>query len=164
MQLLITLFDILLCYLYWNIVPVHSQTNTTPTHVLFDCLQALFISNNKFIAKTGGGTQWRCVLRHFATRRKVTVSFPGYVTGIFHWHNPSARTMALKLTQPLTDISTWWVKAAGEYEWQHSCADCLEIWALNLTGNFRVSPVLFKSCVFNNGAIVFDSSQMLPFL
>jgi hypothetical protein len=28
------------------------------------------------------------------------------VTGIFHWHNPSGCTMALGLTQPLTDMST----------------------------------------------------------
>ena len=37
--------------------------------------------------------------------------------GIFHWHNPSGRTMALGLTQPLTKMSTrntsWEVKAAG---------------------------------------------------
>jgi len=35
----------------------------------------------------------------------------------FHWHNPSDRTMALGLTQPLTEMSTtnisWGVKAAG---------------------------------------------------
>jgi len=28
------------------------------------------------------------------------------ITGIFHWHNPSGRTMALGLTQPLTEMST----------------------------------------------------------
>jgi hypothetical protein len=28
---------------------------------------------------------------------------PDCVTGIFHWHNPSGRTMALGLTQPLTE-------------------------------------------------------------
>jgi len=36
---------------------------------------------------------------------------------IFHWHNPSGRTTALGLTQPLTEMSTriisWRVKAAG---------------------------------------------------
>jgi hypothetical protein len=35
----------------------------------------------------------------------------------FHLHNPPGRTMALGLTQPLTEISTrnifWGVKAAG---------------------------------------------------
>jgi len=37
--------------------------------------------------------------------------------GIFHWHNPSGCTMALGLTQPLTEMSTtyisWGVKAAS---------------------------------------------------
>jgi hypothetical protein len=36
---------------------------------------------------------------------------------IFHQHSPSGRTMALGLTQPLTEMSTrdisWGVKAAG---------------------------------------------------
>jgi len=44
-------------------------------------------------------------------------SIPSGVTKIFHRHNPSGRTMALELTQPLTEISTrnisWEVKAAG---------------------------------------------------
>ena len=39
-------------------------------------------------------------------------------------HNPSGRTMALGLTQPLTEISarniSWWVKFAGVLGWQ-SC-------------------------------------------
>jgi len=43
-------------------------------------------------------------LRHCATSRKVAVSIPDYVTGIFHWHNPSGRTMALGSTQPLIEM------------------------------------------------------------
>jgi hypothetical protein len=39
---------------------------------------------------------------HCATSRKVAGSIPDSVFGIFHWHNPSGRTMALGLTQPLT--------------------------------------------------------------
>jgi len=39
------------------------------------------------------------------------------VIGIFHWHNPSRRPVALGLTQPLTEMSTrnisCGVKAAG---------------------------------------------------
>jgi hypothetical protein len=42
---------------------------------------------------------------------------PDGVTGIFHWNNPSGRTMALGLTQPLTEMSTrniyWGAKLAG---------------------------------------------------
>ena len=52
------------------------------------------------------GKQWRSWLRHCATSRKVAGSIPDGVIGIFRWHNPSGRTMALGLTQPLTEIST----------------------------------------------------------
>jgi len=54
----------------------------------------------------GGATGWRSWLRHCATSRKVMVSIPDGVIGIFHWHNPSSRNMALGLTQPLTEMST----------------------------------------------------------
>jgi len=61
-------------------------------------------------------------LRHCATSRKVADSITDGVTGIFPWHNPSDRTVALELTQPLAEMSTrnisWVVKAAGTYGWQ----------------------------------------------
>jgi hypothetical protein len=47
--------------------------------------------------------QW---LRYCASNRKVAGSIPDGVIGIFHWHNPSDRTMALWSTQPLTEMST----------------------------------------------------------
>jgi len=47
------------------------------------------------------GPRWR----RCATYRKVAGSIPDGV-GIFHWHNPSDRTMALGSTQPLTEMST----------------------------------------------------------
>ena len=57
------------------------------------------------------------VLRCCDTNRKVAGSIPDGVTGIFHWHNPSHRTLALRSTQPLTEMSTskisWGVNAAG---------------------------------------------------
>ena len=63
------------------------------------------------------GTRWRC-----ATSRKVTGSIPDDVIGIFHWHNPSGCTIALRLTQLLTEMNnrniSWGVKAAGAYGWQ----------------------------------------------
>jgi len=49
---------------------------------------------------------WRRWLRHCATSRKVAGSIPVGVIAIFHCHNPSGRTMALGLTQPLTEMST----------------------------------------------------------
>jgi len=46
-------------------------------------------------------------------------SIPNIVIGIFHWRNPSGRTMTLGLTQPLTEMSTrniyCGVKVAGAY-------------------------------------------------
>jgi len=54
----------------------------------------------------GGGTRWHSWLRHCATTRNVAGSIPDGVIGIFHWHNPSDRTMALGLSQPLTEMST----------------------------------------------------------
>jgi hypothetical protein len=53
-----------------------------------------------------GGTRWRSWLRHYATRRKFAGSIADGVIGIFHWNNPSGRTMVLGLTQPLTEMST----------------------------------------------------------
>jgi len=49
--------------------------------------------------------QW---LRCCATNRKVAGLILGGVIGIFHWHNPSGHTMALGLTQPLTEMSKKW--------------------------------------------------------
>ena len=63
------------------------------------------------------GTRWRSWLRQCPTSRKVADSIPDCVSGIFQRDNPSDRTMALGLTQTLTEISTrnisWGVKAAG---------------------------------------------------
>ena len=41
-----------------------------------------------------------------ATNRKVAGSIRDGVIGIFLWHNPSGRTMALGSIQPLTEMST----------------------------------------------------------
>jgi hypothetical protein len=42
--------------------------------------------------------------RHCATNRKVAGSIPDEVIGFFSWPNPSSHTMALGLTQPLTEV------------------------------------------------------------
>jgi len=47
--------------------------------------------------------QW---LRCCVTNRKVAGSIPDGVIGIFHWHNPFDRTVALGPTKPLTEMST----------------------------------------------------------
>ena len=51
-------------------------------------------------------TRWRSWLRHCVTSRKVAGSIPDGVIGYFRLCNPSGRTMALGLTQPLTEMST----------------------------------------------------------
>jgi hypothetical protein len=56
-------------------------------------------------------------LRHCATSRKVAVSIPDGVIGIFHWYKLSGRIIALGLLQPLTEMSTsnisWGVNVAA---------------------------------------------------
>jgi hypothetical protein len=68
------------------------------------------------------GTWQHRWLRHRITSWKVAGSIPDGVTGVFHWHNPSGHTIALGLTQPLTEVSTrnnsWGVKAASVNGWQ----------------------------------------------
>jgi len=59
-----------------------------------------------------GGTRWRGWLRHCVTSRKVAGSIPD-VARIFHLHNPSGRTMALGLTQRLTEMSRLRLKCDG---------------------------------------------------
>jgi hypothetical protein len=61
---------------------------------------------NKYIVYQRGPLMVAQWLRYCATNRKVAGSIPDGVIGIFHWHDPSDRTMALGSTQPLTEMST----------------------------------------------------------
>jgi hypothetical protein len=65
-------------------------------------------------------------------------SVPDGVIEIFHWHNPSARTMALGSTQPLRYMSTrsisW--ESGGLTTLPPLCAECLET---KLPGTLRAS-------------------------
>ena len=86
--------------------------------------------------------RWRSWLRHCATSQKVAGSIPDGVIGIFHWHNPSGRTVGLGSTQPLTEMSTGnisWGGKGGRYvgltTLPPSCADCLEIWGASTCWN-----------------------------
>jgi len=72
----------------------------------FDILCCKNVQTYWWVLEFVRGTRWRSWLRHFTTNRRVAGSIPDGVTGIFHWHNPSGRTMALGLTQPLTEMST----------------------------------------------------------
>jgi len=44
--------------------------------------------------------------KYCGTSRQVAGSIPYDIIGISLWYNPSGRTMALGLTQPLTELST----------------------------------------------------------
>jgi hypothetical protein len=93
------------------------------------------------------GTRWRSWLRHYATSRRVAVSIPDCVTGIFHGHNPSGRTMALGSTQPLTEVTGILPggkggRCVGLTTLLPSCADCLQFWEPQPPGTLRACPGL----------------------
>ena len=81
-------------------------------------------------------------LRHCDTSSNVAGSIPDGVIGIFHWHNPSGRTMALGSTQPLTEVSTrdvCWGGNGGRcagLTLPPTRADCLEIWEPHRPGTW----------------------------
>jgi len=65
----------------------------------------------------------------------------------FHLHNPSDRTMAPGLTQPLTEMSTSIIfpggkggRCLGLTTLPTSCADCVEIWEPQTPGTLRACP------------------------
>jgi hypothetical protein len=45
-------------------------------------------------------------LGHYAKSRRVAGSISDQVIGFFNWPNPSSRTVALRLIQHLTEMST----------------------------------------------------------
>jgi hypothetical protein len=49
---------------------------------------------------------WLNIVGYLFCCHKVAGSIPDEVIGFFNWSNPSSRTMALGLTQPLTEMST----------------------------------------------------------
>ena len=99
----------------WNVLSSLSGGRVSHTH--FHLLDCLYKCMKNIPYKNFRDTRWRSWLRHCATTRKVAGSIPDGFIGIFHWHNPSGRTVALGSTQPLTEMSTrdisWRVKAAG---------------------------------------------------
>ena len=103
-----------------NYLQIYTTTEGSEYYVQY--IQYRYIIHYITSRATYGGTRWRNWLRHCAISRKVAGSIPDGVIATFHWHNPSGRTVALGLTQPLTEMSTrnisWEVKAAGAYDWQ----------------------------------------------
>jgi hypothetical protein len=84
-----------------------------------------------------GGMWWCSWLRYCTTSQKVAGSIPNGVTGIFHWLNPSNRTIALGSTQSLTEMRTRGIswggggskggRCVGLTTLPPPCADYLEI-------------------------------------
>jgi hypothetical protein len=126
-----------------NVLTQYSIFICIETVILFPC-------NIRFVFYMYGGNEWSqespvgrlwggrsgvwfpsrqeififCKLFRGGTRHrswKVTGSIPDGVIGIFNWHNPSGRTMALGSTQPLAEMSTMdiflGVKATGAWGW-----------------------------------------------
>ena len=91
----------------------------------------------QYVHRLHGARGW---LTPCATSRKVPGSIPGRDNGIFHLHNPSGRTMALELTQPLIEMIKGG-RRVGLKILAPSCADCVEIWEphpLEILGSVQV--------------------------
>jgi hypothetical protein len=78
-------------------------------------------------------------LRHCTTNRKVAGSIPDGVIGIFRWHNPFGRTMALGVdsASKRNEYQKYFLggkrgRWVGLTTLPPSCADCLEIQDPNL--------------------------------
>ena len=80
----------LIVYGFVNVVFELSFINNYP----FLC-QTQFVHSHLCIYHHMQGTRWRSWLRHCTTSQKVAGSIPDGVSGFFHCHNPSGRTMAL---------------------------------------------------------------------
>jgi hypothetical protein len=91
------------------------------------------------------------VVTHCARKRKVTGSIPDGVIQIFHWHNPSGRSVALGSTQSLREMSTRHVfrgvKEAGAYGWKPCHFHVLTVqksWKSLPSGGLRACPGHFR--------------------
>ena len=70
-------------------------------------------------------------MRHCVSSRMFADSIPDSVIGIFHWHNPSGRTVALGSTQSLTEMNTRNISCGGggggegaKAAGTHNCKPC----------------------------------------
>ena len=81
--------------------------NIKESHTLFTSKVSTCVMCSSALLERGT-RWWHSWLRYCTTSWGVVVLIPDGVTGILHWHNPSGRTMALGLTQPLTHMSNSW--------------------------------------------------------
>jgi hypothetical protein len=118
----------------------------------------------------GGGTRGRGLLKHCATSRKVAVSIPDGVTGIFHWQ------IFLSTLWPWGWLSFYQKWVPGIFSegigsrcvrlttLPPLCADCLEIWGVSASWNPQglsrpVMRMLYLYCT--NGYIYWPSVHYL---
>ena len=107
------------------------------------------VVNFHLVQRNSWDTRWCSWLRHCVSNWKDAGSIPDGIIDIFHGHNPSSRTMALGLTHLLKEMSnsniSWEGKGGGCVgltTLPPPCADCLEIWEPQPSGNLRVCPGL----------------------
>jgi hypothetical protein len=97
---------------------------------------------------------WHTWLRHCATSQKIVGFIPNSVIGIFHWHNPSSRTLVLGLTHSVTEMSTVpgifpggrGDQCIGLTTLPPSYAECLEIWEPQTPETLRAYAGLKLDC------------------
>jgi len=106
------------------------------------------------------------VFRHAVTQLLEALCYKpegrGFDSRWCHWHNPSGRTIALELTQPLTELSTrtisWGGKCGqcvGLITLTPSCAGCREIWEPQPPGTLWAWRGLYRDCFIFFLIIVF---------
>jgi hypothetical protein len=112
-----------------------------------------------------GCTRWRSWFRHCATSRKVAGTNSDVVIGIFHWRNPSGRTVAQGLTQPLTEMSTrnisWGVKRPVRRADNASTFMCRLSW--DLGASFSLNPQCMSRPVMGLLYLLLDQVGMTEY-
>ena len=123
---------------FWRPLLYRMVSLITTIHCNCEPWTGLFKPTTSEHGGSSSAVDWDC-----ATCRKVAGSIPDIFIGVSHWRNPSGRSVALGSTQPLTGMSKGIGKSGrcvGLTNWQHSCADYLEILEPQQPGNLRDCP------------------------
>ena len=81
----------------WMLRKGHGMNNFKIHSSIFGHYVLLILTESTTVGTHGGAVGWGTALQ--------AGSIPDGVNGIFHWYNPSGRTMALGWTQYLTEMS-----------------------------------------------------------
>ena len=98
------LFGDIYVILYKILLSWHFSLHFSPLFFFYSssCRRSFFTTIYHIVGARGSAVGWGTALQVGRSR----VRFPMVSLEFFHWHNPSGRTMALGLTQPLTEMST----------------------------------------------------------